>query len=73
MTVLRPYQEYVNYIRTIEVNTILYISGCPFQQYFSYIRTIKVILIYFPMNYRDFSVKINGENISEITIFIFTV
>ena len=25
------------------------------------------------MNYRDFSVKINGENNSEITIFIFTV
>ena len=24
------------------------------------------------MNYRDFSVKINGENNSEITIFIFT-
>ena len=30
-------------------------------------------LICFPMNYRDFSVKINGENNSEITIFIFTV
>ena len=30
-------------------------------------------LICFPMNYRDFSVKINGENSSEITIFIFTV
>ena len=29
-------------------------------------------LICFPMNYRDFSVKINGENNSEITIFIFT-
>ena len=25
------------------------------------------------MNYRDVSVKINGENNSEITIFIFTV
>ena len=25
------------------------------------------------MNYTDFSVKINGENYSEITIFIFTV
>ena len=25
------------------------------------------------MNYRDFSVKINGENNSEITNFIFTV
>ena len=30
-------------------------------------------LICFPMNYRDFSVKINGKNNSEITIFIFTV
>ena len=30
-------------------------------------------LICFPMNYRDFSVKINGENNSEIMIFIFTV
>ena len=30
-------------------------------------------LLCFPMNYRDFSVKINGENNSEITIFIFTV
>ena len=29
-------------------------------------------LICFPMNYRNFSVKINGENNSEITIFIFT-
>ena len=34
---------------------------------------IKFILICFPMNYRDFSMKINGENNSEITIFIFTV
>ena len=25
------------------------------------------------MNYRDFSVKMNGENNNEITIFIFTV
>ena len=25
------------------------------------------------MNYRDFSVKINGKNNSEITIYIFTV
>ena len=25
------------------------------------------------MNYRDFSVKINGENNSENTIFIFTI
>ena len=33
----------------------------------------KPFLICFPMNYRDFSVKINGENNSEITIFIFTV
>ena len=32
-----------------------------------------MVLICFPMNYRDFSVKINGENNSEITIFIFTV
>ena len=31
------------------------------------------VLICFPMNYRDFSVKINSENNSEITIFIFTV
>ena len=30
-------------------------------------------LIRSPMNYRDFSVKINGENNSEIAIFIFTV
>ena len=30
-------------------------------------------LICFPMNYRDFSVKINVENNSEIMIFIFTV
>ena len=38
-------------------------------------RTIRHVgfLICFPMNYRDFSVKINGENNSEITIFIFTV
>ena len=27
----------------------------------------------FPMNYTDFSVKINGENNSEIMIFIFIV
>ena len=32
-----------------------------------------LIHVCFPMNYRDFSVKINGENISEIMIFIFTV
>ena len=32
-----------------------------------------VFLICFQMNYRDFSVKINGENNSEITVFIFTV
>ena len=31
------------------------------------------ILICFPMNYRNFSVKINSENNSENTIFIFTV
>ena len=30
-------------------------------------------LMCFPINYRDFSVNINGENNSEITIFIFTV
>ena len=42
MTALRPYQQYFSYIRTIEVNTKLYISGRPYQQYFSYIRTIKV-------------------------------
>ena len=30
-------------------------------------------LICFPMKYRDFSVKINSENNSENTIFIFTV
>ena len=42
MTVLRPYQQYFSYIRTIEVNTKSYISGRPYQQYFSYIRTIKV-------------------------------
>ena len=30
-------------------------------------------LICFPMNHRDFSVKINGENNSGITNFIFTV
>ena len=33
---------------------------------------IKTFLIGFPMNYRDFSVKINGKNKSENTIFIFT-
>ena len=32
-----------------------------------------VFLICFPMKYRDFSVKINSENNSENTIFIFTV
>ena len=30
-------------------------------------------LICFPMNYRDFLVKINGENNSEVTTFIITV
>ena len=30
-------------------------------------------LICFPMNYIDFTVKINGENNNEITILIFTV
>ena len=30
-------------------------------------------LICFPMKYRDFSVKINSENNSKNTIFIFTV
>ena len=34
---------------------------------------LKCFLICFPMNYKDFSVKINGENNSEITIFNFTV
>ena len=32
-----------------------------------------MILICFPVNYRAFSVKTNGKNDSEITIFIFTV
>ena len=31
-----------------------------------------MFLICFPMNNRAFSVKINGENNSEVTIFIFT-
>ena len=37
------------------------------------IQWITSFLICFPMNYRDFSVKINGENYSKITTFIFTV
>ena len=40
----------------------------------SYTEKLKypLFLMCFPMNYRDFSVKINGESNSEIAIFIFT-
>ena len=34
---------------------------------------LNIFLICFPMNYRGFSSKINGENNSAITIFIFIV
>ena len=37
------------------------------------IQWITSFLICFPMNYRDFSVKITGENYSKITTFIFIV
>ena len=58
------------------MNTLIgiFIRGYRHSKIPSYTEKLKypLFLMCFPMNYRDFSVKINGESNSEITIFIFT-
>ena len=51
----------------------IFSSGVNFSHHLSSSGDGFQFLICLPMNYRDFSVKMNGENNSEITIFIFIV